>query len=55
MASKILDIDLADGPPADLDGLTSYDKAIEINPRYVEAWNNRIADLVPFQPDFSQK
>jgi glycosyltransferase involved in cell wall biosynthesis len=27
MASKVLDIDLADGPPADLEGLTSYDKA----------------------------
>jgi GT2 family glycosyltransferase len=26
MASKILDIDLADGPPVDVDGLTSYDK-----------------------------
>ena len=26
MATKILDIDLADGPPADLDGLMSYDK-----------------------------
>ena len=30
MASKILDIDLADGPPGDLDGLTSYDKVFLI-------------------------
>ena len=30
MASKILDIDLADGPPADLDGLVSYDKAFVV-------------------------
>jgi glycosyltransferase involved in cell wall biosynthesis len=27
MPSKVLDIDLADGPPADIEGLTSYDKA----------------------------
>jgi GT2 family glycosyltransferase len=30
MASKILDIDLADGPPTNLDGLMSYDKVFLI-------------------------